>query len=148
MPKRRLLVVGWDSADWKIINPLLASGQMPMLAKLLSNGVRGNLATLEPSLSPMLWTTIATSRHPAEHGVQGFTEVREGRVVPVSAATRRCRAVWDILSSRGLKTNLVGWFATQGGRDPNVRLVSNLHSHAPKNAPATPADWPAPPPGT
>ena len=148
MPKRRLLVVGWDSADWKIINPLLAAGQMPMLAKLLSNGVRGNLATLEPSLSPMLWTTIATSRHPAEHGVHGFTEVRDGRVVPVSAATRRCRAVWDILSSKGLKTNLVGWFATQGGRDPNVQLVSNLHSHAPKTAPATPADWPAPPPGT
>lgn len=147
-PKRRLLVVGWDSADWKIIEPLLRAGQMPMLAKLLAEGSRGNLSTLEPSLSPMLWTTIATSRHPAEHGVHGFTEVREGRVLPVSAATRRCRAVWNILSSRGLKTNLVGWFASQGERDPNVRLVSNLYSSLPPKASTTPADRPAPPQGT
>ena len=92
MSKRRLLVVGWDSADWKIILPLLRAGQMPMLAKLLAEGSQGNLSTLEPSLSPMLWTTIATGRHPAEHGVHGFSEVRESRVLPVSAATRRCRA--------------------------------------------------------
>ena len=119
---------------------------MPMLAKLLGEGVRGNLATIEPSLSPMLWTTIATGRHAAEHGVHGFTEVREGAVVPVSAATRRCRAVWNLLSERGLVSNVVGWFATQGERDPNVRLVSNLYAHAP----AKPLEegWPAPPAGT
>ena len=148
MSKRRLLVVGWDSADWKIIEPLLRAGQMPMLAKLLAEGSRGNLSTLEPSLSPMLWTTIATSRHPAEHGVHGFSEVRDGRVLPVSAATRRCRAVWNILSLQGLKTNLAGWFATQGERDSNVRLVSNLYSSLPPKTSATPVERPAPPKGT
>lgn len=148
MSKRRLLVVGWDSADWKIIQPLLQAGQMPMLAKLLADGSSGNLSTLEPSLSPMLWTTIATSRHPAEHGVHGFTEVRDGRVLPVSAATRQCRAIWNILSSQNLKTNLVGWFASQGERDPNVRLVSNLYSSLPPKAHANPDEQPAPPKGT
>jgi tetratricopeptide (TPR) repeat protein len=148
LKKKRLLVVGWDSADWKIIRPLIAAGQMPMMARILQQGVHGNLTTLEPSLSPMLWTTIATGRHAAEHGVHGFTEVRDNHVVPVSASTRRCRAVWNILSDRGLKTNLVGWFASQGERDPNVRLVSNLYTHAPRKPVASPADWPAPPPGT
>ncbi len=27
--KRKLLLVGWDSADWKIIQPLIDSGAMP-----------------------------------------------------------------------------------------------------------------------
>ena len=148
MKRKRLLVVGWDSADWKIIRPLVQQGTMPMMAKIMHDGVHGNLSTLEPSLSPMLWTTIATGRHAAEHGVHGFTEVRDKNVVPVSASTRRCRAVWNILSERGLKTNLVGWFASQGERDPNVRMVSNLFAHAPKTPVASPADWPAPPPGT
>jgi len=148
MKRKRLLVVGWDSADWKIIRPLVRQGTMPMMAKILQDGVHGNLTTLEPTLSPMLWTTIATGRHAAEHGVHGFTEVRDKQVVPVSASTRRCRAVWNILSERGLKTNLVGWFASQGERDPNVRMVSNLFPHAPKTPAASPADWPAPPPGT
>lgn len=146
MSKKRLLVVGWDSADWKVIRPLMEAGQMPMLSKLLAEGVGGNLATLEPSLSPMLWTTIATGRHAAEHGVHGFTEVRGGAVVPVSAGTRRCRAVWNILSERGLVSNVVGWFATQGERDPNVRLVSNLYAHAPAKPLAE--GWPEPPAGT
>lgn len=148
MTRKRLLVVGWDSADWKIIHPLVQQGTMPMMTKILHEGVHGNLTTLEPSLSPMLWTTIATGRHAAEHGVHGFTEVRDGRVVPVSAATRRCRAVWNILSTHGLKTNLVGWFASQGERDPNVRMISNLFAHAPKTPVESPSDWPAPPPGT
>jgi len=26
---RKVLLIGWDSADWEMIDPLLASGQMP-----------------------------------------------------------------------------------------------------------------------
>ena len=29
----RLLLVGWDAADWKIIDPLLAAGEMPHLGE-------------------------------------------------------------------------------------------------------------------
>jgi predicted AlkP superfamily phosphohydrolase/phosphomutase len=140
MPKRRLLVVGWDSADWKIIKPLMQIGHMPTMQRIVAQGVHGDLRTLEPSLSPMLWTTIATGRHAGEHGVHGFTEVHDDRIVPVSAATRQRKAVWNILSERGVKTNLVSWFATHGEQDPNVRLVSNLFAHAPRKAPKKPAN--------
>ena len=34
----------------------------------------GNLATIQPMLSPMLWTSIATGKRPAKHGVHGFVE--------------------------------------------------------------------------
>ena len=60
MSKPRVLLIGWDAADWKIINPLLAAGEMPHLASLIAEGVHGNHATLYPALSPMLWTSIAT----------------------------------------------------------------------------------------
>jgi len=32
--RQRLLLVGWDSADWKIIRPLLNAGELPGLARL------------------------------------------------------------------------------------------------------------------
>jgi len=147
-PKRRLLVVGWDSADWKVARPLMEAGQMPMLQAIVEKGSHGDFATLEPSLSPMLWTTMATGRHPADHGVHGFTEVREGRVLPISAATRRCPAIWNLLSRQGLRTNLVSWFASHGERDPNVRLVSNLYPSEPKGDPAKPEGWSPSPAGT
>jgi predicted AlkP superfamily phosphohydrolase/phosphomutase len=52
--KRRLLVVGWDSADWKVIRPLMEAGQMPMLQTMLEKGSSGDFATLEPSLGDLL----------------------------------------------------------------------------------------------
>jgi predicted AlkP superfamily phosphohydrolase/phosphomutase/tetratricopeptide (TPR) repeat protein len=147
----RLLLVGWDSADWKIIHPMIDRGELPALKSLIEGGTSGNLATLEPQLSPMLWTSIASGKMAYHHGVAGFTEVDppSGRVVPVSAATRRCKMLWEMLGESGLKSHVVGWFATQGERDLNGCMVSNLHAHLKDVKPdQDPADWPAPPPGT
>jgi predicted AlkP superfamily phosphohydrolase/phosphomutase/tetratricopeptide (TPR) repeat protein len=149
-PGKKLLLIGWDSADWKIIRPLIEGGELPVLAQLLKNGVSGNLTTLEPVLSPMLWTSIATGKHAYHHGVHGFTEVDPvtGKVVPVSAATRQCRTLWEMLAEHGLKSNVVGWFATHGEQNPCVNVVSNLFPYAPKKEIKDPADWPPPAPGT
>ena len=51
MARKRLILVGWDSADWKLINPLLDAGEMPGMAWLVEGGVSGNLATMEPQLT-------------------------------------------------------------------------------------------------
>lgn len=61
---RKVLLLGWDAADWKVINPLIDQGKMPNLARLVEGGVMGNIATLQPLLSPMLWTSIATGGLP------------------------------------------------------------------------------------
>jgi len=147
--KKRLLLVGWDSADWKIIQPLVDAGQMPALQRLLEQGTSGNLTTLEPQLSPMLWTSIATGKHAYHHGVPGFTEVNEaGQVAPVSAATRRCKTVWEMLGEHGLKSHVVSWFATQGEQNPQGCIVSNLYNSFKHKEEDTPEDWPKPAPGT
>ena len=152
MPRtRKLLLVGIDSADWKIIQPLIDSGGTPGMARIVEAGTSGNLTTLEPQLSPMLWTSIATGKMAYHHGVAGFTEVNPatGRVVPVSAATRKCRTLWEILGERGLRSHVVSWFATHGERDLDGCMVSNMFGHLPNVKPdSDPADWPPPPVGT
>ncbi len=149
--RRKLLLVGWDSADWKIIHPLLDAGQLPGVQRLVERGTSGNLTTLEPQLSPMLWTSIATGKMAYHHGVPGFTEVDPvtKAVVPVSAATRQCRTVWEILAERGLRSHVVSWFATQGERDLPGKLVSNMFGHLTGvTAVQDPDTWPPPLPGT
>ena len=149
--RQRLLLVGWDSADWKIIHPLLDSGELPGLARLVESGTSGNLTTLEPQLSPMLWTSIATGKMAYHHGVPGFTEVDPGTgaVVPVSAATRKCRTLWEILQARGLRSHVVSWFATHGEEDHAGCVVSNMFCHVANTQPGQdPAEWAPPPPGT
>ena len=149
--KKRLLLIGWDSADWKLMHPLLDAGELPGVQHLVEGGVSGNLTTLEPQLSPMLWTSIATGKMAYHHGIHGFTEVDpvSGRIVPVSAATRRCKTIWEMLDERGLRSHVIGWFATQGERDLKGKVVSNLYPHLHGcQSGQSPADWPPPPSGT
>ena len=39
MAKPRVLLIGWDAADWEHINPLLEEGLMPTLDALINRGV-------------------------------------------------------------------------------------------------------------
>ena len=130
-PKKKVLLVGWDSADWKIINSLLEEGGMDGIRSLMDGGIHGNLATLEPQLSPMLWSSIATGKMAYHHKVPGFTEVDpvSGQVVPVSAATRQCKTLWEMLGEKGLRSHVVSWFATQGEQNLNGKMVSNMFPH-------------------
>jgi predicted AlkP superfamily phosphohydrolase/phosphomutase/tetratricopeptide (TPR) repeat protein len=149
--KKKVLLIGWDSADWKIINNLLEEGGMDGIRSLMEGGNHGNLATLEPQLSPMLWTSIATGKMAYHHGVEGFTEVDpvSSQIVPVSAATRKCKTVWEMLGEHGKRSHVVSWFATQGEQDLDGKMVSNMYGHLKGTTPdMDPADFPPPMPGT
>jgi tetratricopeptide (TPR) repeat protein/predicted AlkP superfamily pyrophosphatase or phosphodiesterase len=130
--KRKLLVIGWDSADWKVINPLLDQGLMPNLERMINEGVIGNLATLKPALSPMLWTSIATGKRPFKHGIIGFTEAAEdGKTVkPVTVLHRQCKAIWNILTQQNLKTHVVSWWPSHPAEKINGICISNFYQRA------------------
>ncbi len=126
-PGKKVLLIGWDAADWEMIDPLLQRGQMPALARLISGGVRGKLATIQPVLSPMLWTSIATGKRPDKHGICGFTEpLADGTGIGTARSTsRKCKAIWNILTQNGLKSNIVGWFATNPAEPINGVMVTD-----------------------
>lgn len=130
---KKILLIGWDAADWEMIDPLLQSGQMPALAQLIKGGVRGNLATLQPVLSPMLWTSIATGKRADKHGICGFTEPLPDAngIGSVRSTSRKCKAIWNILSQRGFKSNIVGWFATNPAEPINGVMVTDQFFHPP-----------------
>lgn len=141
---RRLLIVGWDAADWLVADPLIAAGRMPNLARLLANGARADLHTLEPRLSPILWTSIATGKTGDKHGVLNFLEPNptgDGLRI-TSSTTRRTKALWNILSQRGLTTHVVGWYASHPAEPIQGSVVSNLLSEGEPPDPAT--AWPVP----
>jgi predicted AlkP superfamily phosphohydrolase/phosphomutase len=111
----KVLLIGWDAADWKLIMPLVEAGKMPHIAKFLQDGVMGNLATLYPILSPMLWTSIATGKRAYKHGVHGFTEPdpQWGGIRPITNLARKTKAIWNILNQEGKRCNVVGWWPSQ-----------------------------------
>lgn len=127
MSKKKLLLIGWDAADWEIIGPLLNKGHMPALKHIIDNGVYGNMSTMNPPYSPMLWTSVITGKTPDKHGVLGFVEVMpdlEG-VRPVTTNSRRSRAVWNILHNQGYKSNIVGWWPSYPAEPINGVVISD-----------------------
>lgn len=141
---KKILLIGWDAADWKVINPLLDQGLMPTLDDFINHGVMGNLATLRPILSPMLWNSIATGKRADKHGIHGFMEPdpQNGGVRPVTSTSRKVKAIWNILTQRGFKTHALGWFASHPAEPINGISVSDLYPLA--SAPVE-QDWPLPP---
>lgn len=141
---RKVLLVGWDAADWRFINPLLDSGRMPNLSKLVENGVIGNLASLKPCLSPILWTSIATGKSADKHGVLGFVEPIPGGVGlrPISSRSRRVNAIWNILHTSGLSSIVVNWYASHPAENVRGSIVSNRFFESPPKDLST--EWPVP----
>jgi len=113
-PPWPILVIGLDAADWDLMEPLMASGRMPVLKALRDRGAWARLASMKPTLSPILWTTIATGRPPEEHGIIDFLikDPATGSNVPISRLFRRVKALWNIASDLSLPNVTVGWWAT------------------------------------
>ena len=128
----KVLLIGWDAADWKVIHPLMDAGRMPALQYLVENGVSGNISTLHPVLSPMLWTSIATGKRPFDHGVLGFSEpTADGKgVQPVTSLTRKTKAVWNILNQCEKRSVVVGWWPSHPAEPINGVMVSNNYQRA------------------
>jgi len=48
MTRQRLLLVGWDSADWKIMHPMIDAGHLPGVARLVEAGPRARYHLRSP----------------------------------------------------------------------------------------------------
>jgi predicted AlkP superfamily phosphohydrolase/phosphomutase len=123
----RVIVVGIDAADWGVMRPLLDAGNLPNFSKLISEGATGRSETFIPlQKSPILWTSIATSKLPDEHGIGGFVKSTDtGQMVPYTGNVRRVKAIWDILGEKGLTVGVVGWMVTWPAQEVNGYLVSD-----------------------
>ncbi len=123
----RLVLVGLDGADWNLVEPLVAAGRMPNFAALLNRGARGRVLTINPTLSPVIWTSIATGVKPERHGIVDFTAVNRdtGEAVPVTSNLRRVPAIWNIMSDAGISVGFVGWWASFPAERVKGYLVSD-----------------------
>ena len=145
MSKRKTLLIGWDAADWKMITPLIDEGKMPNIKKFLENGALGNLSTLQPVLSPMLWSSIATGKRPYKHGIYGFSEPDpiSGGIRPVTNLSRKTKAIWNILNQEEKNTITVGWWPSNPAEELSRGvMVSNDYQRAQG---ATGNNWPMKP---
>src|SRR5450432_302626 len=140
----KVLLIGWDAAEWKIIRPLLAAGLLPNLRAIVDRGIHGPLNSSYPLLSPLLWTSAVTGKHAMKHNVLGPMEVRPDRTgVRLNfRAARTAKAVWEILDEESIPTVLINFPATHPSVSKNGAVVSNIFALIEDAQISSDAVWP------
>ena len=122
--KRRVLVVGLDSAPLSLMVPWVSQGSLPNFAKIFGGGSRGDLYSAIP-VTPVAWSTIYTGVNPGRHGILGFKNHRAGTYsdFAVNSSLREGRDVWEVAASHGKKAVVVNAPLTYPPRPMNGALV-------------------------
>ena len=108
----RVLLVGLDGASPRLVEPLLAQGRLPNLARIAREGAWGPLESQLPLSSPRIWNTIATGKTPEKHGIRSFVRREGDHLELLLSSDRRAHALWNIASDAGLRVGVVNFWNT------------------------------------
>ncbi|MCP4038525.1 MAG: hypothetical protein GY733_16415 [bacterium] len=122
----RVLLIGIDGATHRVIEPMLAQGHLPHLARLAREGASGALRSTKPIVSPRIWNTIATGVHPSKHGILHFSKPNEeGGHELFLSVDRKARALWTVASHYGRSVGVVNFWNTYPPERINGVMVSD-----------------------
>ncbi|MCI0413629.1 alkaline phosphatase family protein [bacterium] len=80
----KVIVIGLDGFEPKIVDSLISDKRLPNLAKLFYSRIQ----TTNPALTPVAWSTFATGVNPAEHGIFDFVRRDPRTYLPDLSLTR------------------------------------------------------------
>jgi len=124
----RLVVLGFDGVDPRLVEKMLSAGLLPNLQKLAREGGFSPLGSTSPPNSPVAWSTFATGKDPTEHGVFGFLRrtpksylpgtapytitgprfgAEKGYTPPSAVSRRQGPDFWNVLDGAGVPQSLL-----------------------------------------
>ncbi len=120
---KKVIVIGLDGLEPKIVETMLAAGELPHLDGLRARGGFSRVATTTPAQTPVAWSTFATGTNPGGHGIFDFIrrdpqtylpdfalnryEARGAFLPPKAVNLRRGTPVWDLLTTSGIGSTVL-----------------------------------------
>ncbi len=127
----KILVLGIDGMDPRLTRKYVDQGLMPNTKKIIECGsAREDLVLLggQPTVTPPMWTTLATGCYPMVHNVTCFSRQSptDLDVLEYNLDSRNCTAepLWNVTAEAGLKTLVWHW---PGSSWPPTSESENLH---------------------
>ena len=116
MQAEKILVLGVDGMDPRFTKYMLDNGELPNIKKLIERGsCREDLVMLGgvPTITPPMWTTLATGANPDTHGITCFWNQHPDKLDTLVYAldSRKCKAeqLWNVFAESGKKTMVWHW---------------------------------------
>jgi predicted AlkP superfamily phosphohydrolase/phosphomutase len=139
---KRVIVIGLDGLEPKIVEAMLAAGELPNLQRLRFQGGFSRVATTAPAQTPVAWSSFATGTNPGGHGIYDFIRRRPASYLPDLALNdyerknaflppkavnlRRGTPVWELLSDAGIGSSIVRCPCTYPPDPVRGRMLSGL----------------------
>lgn len=148
-----IYLFGFDAATWDVLYPLQKMGYAPVFSYLIKTGTCATLETLPEGKSLLIWTSVATGKLPAKHGLmdwlkysmpslnltlfQGLPHTGFDRLLKLlcsanlmkqelpDGSDRKAAALWEILDYWGKRSLTVGWWATSPVEELNGVMIAN-----------------------
>ena len=129
--QNKVIVLGIDGLDPGLVNRFRAEGKMPNMDTYIKRGSTAkDLVMLGgvPTITPPMWTTLATGATPATHGITCFwgqsKEEMDGFVYNLNSHRCKAELLWNVTAEQGLKTLVFHW---PGSSWPPTSDNANLH---------------------
>jgi predicted AlkP superfamily phosphohydrolase/phosphomutase len=126
------LLVGLDGATFSILDPLMQDGVMPFLHSFIATGVRGEILSTIPPVTPPAWTTIMTGCNPGRHGVIDFVrcEEHDGEMYFTLYNGRdvECETIWSMASRQNMRVTVLNFPMTYPHPPVSGHIVPGLVS--------------------
>ena len=128
----KILLLGVDGLDPRLTRKYVDMGLMPNVKKYIETGAqRHDLVLLggHPTVTPPMWTTLATGCYANVHGITGF--FRNGKEIGeqgYNLDSRYCKAeqLWNVFAEAGKKTLVWHWPGSAwppSSDNPNLMVV-------------------------
>lgn len=140
--RKKVIVIGLDGLEPKIVEPMLAAGELPNLARLRAQGGFTRLRTTFPAQTPVAWSTFSTGTNPGGHGIFDFIrrdpktylpdlalnryEQKSAFLPPKAVNLRGGTPFWMLLSKAGIPSVIVRCPCTYPPDDVKGRMLAGM----------------------
>jgi predicted AlkP superfamily phosphohydrolase/phosphomutase len=124
----RACVIGLDGVPHSMLQHLMERGVMPHTRDIVSRGVLRDMTVTLPEISSVSWSTFMTGKNPGEHGIFGFTDLKEGSYSLRFPSFRDLKTdtIWDRLGERDMRSIVINQPSTYPAREIPGVLISGF----------------------
>ena len=155
--KRKVVIIGIDGGTFKIIDPMIKRGELPVLDDLMRSGASGILKSTYPPITAAAWVSFMTGKNPGKHGFFDFREYNpkeyilsniplekdavSENVQNLHSSRFHGQTIWDFLSEAGYEINVVAVPVTYPPWKINGRMVAGYPSPDYDKPKTYPPEW-------
>ena len=127
---KRLLIIGLDGADLRVIRKMAQKVSMPNLGLLMQEGSCLEVESVLPVNSASAWVSFMTGKYPCRHGIYDFIRKIPGKyeLDVIDSFGIKEDAIWDVLDRHGRKSVFVNFPVTYPPKEINGIMISGMLS--------------------